>query len=283
VIAIARRLAVAWPALLLLACSKREPSNSEVEAEPRPEANTPVLVRVELARVDDEAREQLAARLGPNSPLAGAEALLAVHHQIEPGWHIYWQNPGDSGLRTRVEVEAEHARPGEVLYPGPDRFTANGGQVMFGWEGEAVLFVPLHELEPGAKLEVRSSYLACAESCIPGETELATVVAELPPAAGAATAAMLERVPEPATPLVMTGWVDGALRLQAKREGLELAEFFPYASDTAFLGRQRPIEGGLELHYRFSGSPPEGPQGVLRAKLDGETRWLELAVPWPPA
>jgi DsbC/DsbD-like thiol-disulfide interchange protein len=269
---------LAW--IALLACTTREPAFSDSHHEPELPPERGPLVTVELAVVDEAARERLAARLGPDSAVAQADVLLAVHHHIVDGWHIYWKNPGESGLRTRIDVEAKHASAGEALFPGPDRFVASGA-VTYGWGHEAVLFVPLDQVGDAAEVKVHSHWLACAESCIPGEAHLDGKVAELPRRDDAITQAMLERVPEPAGQRIVASWQDGALRLRPASESVQLTELFPYASDTALLGRQVQDAGGLELHYRFTGPPPEAPQGVLLANVDGTTRWLELAVAWP--
>jgi DsbC/DsbD-like thiol-disulfide interchange protein len=267
-------------ALLALACTTREPAVSDSHHEPEPAPERGPLVTVELSVVDEAARERLAARLGPDSAVAKADVLLAVHHHIADGWHIYWKNPGESGLRTQLDVEANEASAGEVLFPGPERFVG-AGAVTYGWGHEAVLFVPLDEVGEGANVEVHSRWLACAESCIPGETQLEGKLAELPRRDDAVTQAMLERVPEPAGERITATWQDGALRLRPAAEGLQLTELFPYASETALLGRQVPEAGGLELHYRFTGPPPDAAQGVLLANVDGTPRFLELAVAWP--
>lgn len=259
----------------LYADSYHEPEHVMVD-EPSPNPH----VSVELGIVDDAGRERLAARLGPSSAVAQADMLLAVHHHIEDGWHIYWTNPGESGLRTKLDVTASQARAGEVVFPGPDRFEASGA-VTYGWGHDAVLFVPLDEVGEGGNVEVRSQWLACNESCIPGEAVLEAKLAELPRRADAVTQAMLERVPEPAGERIVGTWQDGALRLRPTSEGMQLIELFPHGSETALLGRQVPDAGGLELHYRFTGAPPDAPQGVLLTTIDGNKRWLELAVAWP--
>jgi DsbC/DsbD-like thiol-disulfide interchange protein len=280
----APRLAALALAALAWACT-REPSPVEAKpqtAAPAPAPERPALVDVELRLVGDEARAELAARLGPDNPIAGADALLAVHHRIEDGWHIYWQNPGDSGLRTRIEVDARQLQAGEVLYPAPDRFESVG-QVTYGWGHEAVLFVPLFDRRDGAALELRSNYLACAESCIPGDAQVSATLDELPidEAREGVTAQMLARVPEPAGDRIAGGWLDGALKIVAQADGLELAELYPYATKFALLGKQAHEDGALVLHYRFTQTPEDGAQGILRATLDGQPRWLELDVPWP--
>lgn len=267
-------------ALLALACTTREPVSNDSHQKPEPAPERGPLVTVELSVVDEAARERLAARLGPDSAVAKADVLLAVHHHIADGWHIYWTNPGESGLRTQLDVKVNEASAGEVLFPGPDRFVG-AGAVTYGWGHEAVLFVPLDDVGEHADVEVHSRYLACADSCIPGEAQLEGKLAELPRRDDAVTRAMLERVPEPAGDRIVATWQDGALRLRPTTENLQLTELYPYANETALLGRQVPDAGGLELHYRFTGPPTQVAQGVLLANVDGTPRWLELAVAWP--
>lgn len=293
-------------ACLMLGCQTREPASPKAEPAPvQAEAEAPAashapktapaeaegdpqgklaasdLVRVELGRVPDAAREALGARLGPASALAGTSHLVAVHHHLEPGWHIYWQNPGESGLRTRIDGEATGARLGEVLYPAPERLVAEGGQVSYGWGEDAVLFVPVRALdEAQAQLSLRTRYLVCRESCISGEATLAAKLDELPARSDPVTAAMLERVPEPAGERVAASWSDSSLNLRGA-EGVELAELFPYASNDAMLDAQTRDQAGLQLRYRITGTPKDAAQGVIRATIAGAPRWLELAVPWP--
>jgi DsbC/DsbD-like thiol-disulfide interchange protein len=274
------RTVVALSVALLLACTVREPSttDSHRQVEPKPERGP--LVTIELSLVDEAARATLAARLGPDDAVTEADVLLAVHHHIEDGWHIYWKNPGESGLRTKLDVTVDNATAGEVLFPAPDRFVTTGA-VTYGWGHDAVLFVPLDGLGDGVRVRVHSEWLACAESCIPGEAELATTIAELPRRDDAVTQAMLARVPEPAAGRVTATWQDGALQLRPASEGWQLTELYPYASETALLGQQVPDAPGLELHYRFMGTPTDAAQGVLLVDDHGTKRWLELAVPWP--
>ena len=48
--------------------------------------------------------ERIAAELVPMSQWAapGSTAIVAVRQDIEPGWHTYWRNPGDSGGATTL-------------------------------------------------------------------------------------------------------------------------------------------------------------------------------------
>lgn len=75
-----------------------------------------------------------AARRGP--------IRLGLHFQLEPGWHIYWKNPADSGQAPRVHWTSPVGMDaGEIVLPAPDRLTA-GPLVDFGYEGDVPQDVP---------------------------------------------------------------------------------------------------------------------------------------------
>jgi len=108
---------------------------------------------------------------------------------LESEWHVYWSNPGDSGLAPRVHwTLPEGTEVGELQWPHPYRI-AIGPLVNFGYEGEILLPVrvtPPATLAPGETfaLAARADWLVCKEDCIPGEAELslALPVATTPPA-----------------------------------------------------------------------------------------------------
>jgi len=87
------------------------------------------------------------------SVASAATLWVDVHFTIKPGWHIYWRNPGDSGLPTAIEW---HLPPGfsagSILWPVPERFV-QGGIGNYGYAGSADLLVPItaaKDLVPGA-------------------------------------------------------------------------------------------------------------------------------------
>ena len=92
------------------------------------------------------------------------DAEVAVQLSIKPGWHVYWENPGDFGLAT--EVSGLHP----LTFPVPKRFVAAGGMITYGYEDQVSVFGTL--MNPSAQLEV--NWLACKEStCVPGNAVLA--------------------------------------------------------------------------------------------------------------
>jgi DsbC/DsbD-like thiol-disulfide interchange protein len=136
----------------------------------------------------------LAARAGksPASPLHAKTALVAekgfiepgqnswlgLHFELESGWHIYWINPGDSGEPPRVQWRLPTGfRTGSIQWPAPQRIEDHS-LVDYGYEGEALLMVPLQA--PGdlpvhefVKFEATLKWLVCREICIPEQADLA--------------------------------------------------------------------------------------------------------------
>src|SRR3954467_1042074 len=62
---------------------------------------------------------------GPAPP--GGQVELAIHMRPAPGWHGYWQNPGDAGFPMEVKWDLGDALTvGPLRYPVPTRLTVAG-------------------------------------------------------------------------------------------------------------------------------------------------------------
>ena len=117
----------------------------------------------------------------------GRPLVVGIRLEMEPGWHTYWRNPGDSGLATRMTWRLpEGFSAGPLLWPRPERI-ASPPLVSYGYHGDVVLPVEIAVppgLAPGTEVTLggRVDWLECKESCIPGRAELAL---RLPVRAGA--------------------------------------------------------------------------------------------------
>src|SRR5438132_6869359 len=133
--------------------------------------------------------------------LAPATTLwVDLHLAIKSGWHVYWRNPGDSGLPTTIEWSLPPGfSAGSIHWPVPEHFV-QGGIGNYGYAGSADLLVPItvpKEVAAGdnAVLSAEASWLACADICIPGG---ATLSLSLPFAVGPVA-------PDPAVAALFTG------------------------------------------------------------------------------
>src|SRR5262245_2419514 len=93
---------------------------------------------------------------------------------LAPGWHTYWQNPGDSGLATRIVWTLPNDLvAGDIEWPIPDLFRV-GDLVNYGYTNEVVLVTRITP-KPGASLgdpvriEAQANWLVCADICVPEE------------------------------------------------------------------------------------------------------------------
>ena len=113
--------------------------------------------------------------------VSGRQLHLALRQQIQPGWHTYWSNPGESGLPTTIDWSLPRDfRAGPILWPTPERFTA-GPVVGYGYKDEVLLPVMIEVpagLRPGTDvtLSAHASWLACSDICIPEDVKLSILI-----------------------------------------------------------------------------------------------------------
>lgn len=111
----------------------------------------------------------------------GGRFHLGVVLEPEPGWHIYWRNPGGAGLATDVTFELpEGFRAGELRWPTPVSFIQPGGIIGYGYESPVLLAAEVTApdvTDRPVPVYVTASWLACKDICVLGEARLA---AELP-------------------------------------------------------------------------------------------------------
>ena len=121
------------------------------------------------------------------SIVPGQPFHLALRQLIEPGWHTYWSNPGDSGLPTTIDwTLPPDYKAGPIVWPTPGRFTV-GPVVDYGYQGDILLPVTIDvpaQLPLGSNVTIsaHASWLACSDTCIP---EDAPVSLSVPVAASA--------------------------------------------------------------------------------------------------
>jgi thiol:disulfide interchange protein DsbD len=107
----------------------------------------------------------------------GGPFRVAARFKIEPGWHIYWKNPGDSGMPTSFKVVApEGVTLERIDWPVPEVFTTPD-ETTFGYSGEASLILTLRapadlEIAKPLDLKIEADWLVCKESCLMGSRSM---------------------------------------------------------------------------------------------------------------
>ena len=97
------------------------------------------------------------------------QPIIAVQFEIAPQWHIYWENPGDSGLPTTLATANEQL---DTSYPVPSVFTSPGDITTYGYANTTTLFSSEVQHDR-TNQTIQVSWLACKHShCIPGEADI---------------------------------------------------------------------------------------------------------------
>ena len=107
---------------------------------------------------------------------AGKPIQMAIRLMIDPGWHTYWLNPGEGGMKTKVKWDLPAGwTAGEMENPIPSRFKG-GGLESFGYKGTVIFPVMLNppaDAKGPVNLKANVSWLACDDqACVPGRAEL---------------------------------------------------------------------------------------------------------------
>ena len=112
---------------------------------------------------------------GPVQP--GGEVELALVMTPEPGWHGYWENPGDAGKPMGVAwTLPEGASAGPLRYPVPSRLTI-AGLMNHVFKGPYAVLVRVRVPNSASgvfPVRAKLDYLACTdEVCVPERAEVA--------------------------------------------------------------------------------------------------------------
>jgi DsbC/DsbD-like thiol-disulfide interchange protein len=233
----------------------------------------------------------------------GETFTLGVKLTVDRGWHIYWENPGDSGFPTKATISGpEDFEIGDLRFPAPERDVAEGDIVTYIHRGEVMLVADVRvprELAqgfgPGSKVtfEIEASWLVCTDVCFPGSgkarLEVPIAAAGDPPAPANEKlfAVSRARLPRPWKELegAELEWSGGGkspqLRISVPRAS-DL-EIFPLASATTSLESrliakdERFCRLTAEVRFRKE-SPEDRPrlQGVLRVRTEQGESFFDL-------
>ncbi|MEZ6030565.1 MAG: protein-disulfide reductase DsbD family protein [Hyphomonadaceae bacterium] len=107
----------------------------------------------------------------------GDSFLGALRLKLADGWHVYWRNPGDSGLPPTVDWKSSpQVSAGEFRFPPPHAIPLEP-LMNYGYEHEVVLPFDLRiasDARVGDNVTIGGTfdYLICADICIPEAIDL---------------------------------------------------------------------------------------------------------------
>lgn len=108
---------------------------------------------------------------------AGDAFWVGLQMEMEPGWHVYWRNPGDSGFSVNLTwLLPEGFKAGEMIWPLPDRIEEEG-LVTYGYPDQADFLTQIFVAEnisndEPVRVKLLVKFLACKEICVPGSADL---------------------------------------------------------------------------------------------------------------
>jgi DsbC/DsbD-like thiol-disulfide interchange protein/cytochrome c biogenesis protein CcdA len=217
----------------------------------------------------------------------GGEVELAIHMRPAPGWHGYWQNPGDAGLPMDVKWHLPRGlAAGPLRYPVPSRLTV-AGLMNYVFESDYAVLVRL-KVPADAKgtipVRAEAHWLACTDKiCVPEQGNLAL---DLPIGTATPNRAQFDSWrTRLAQPLITVGHfvaADGKLRVAIPLpESVQVAEPYLFPIDDGVVDYDAPQAfrraGDWVVAELQSKKVPEQFSGVLAT---GAGRGLEFhAVP----
>lgn len=130
---------------------------------------------------DKNVEARLVASVSTIEP--GVPFTLGLHFTIDPTWHTYWENPGETGIPTSLELQLpEGFTAGPLQFPVPKKFITDYGfgakEAGYGYETTVIhpmTITPPASLTPGEKITLsgKSAWLMCdPHTCIPGKADL---------------------------------------------------------------------------------------------------------------
>lgn len=236
----------------------------------------------------------------------GQSFWVALHLTMDKGWHTYWKQAGDTGLATSIEWNLpEGFTVSPIYWPVPEK-SVEEGIVSFTYKNEVLLLTQITpslnlDLNKPITLSANVAWLACKESCIPGEAklELTLPAKDSTPDFNAHWHPIFEKTRND-LPQTLTNWkvdanIDNGLyglliQPQDSEKPLKLPksiQFFSYNSDLKLDEPQKlqelpnnsyflslPLANGLPEHLEGilinpKGWPPEGKVIALAIDIKG--------------
>jgi len=247
-------------------------------------------------------RARLVADVATATP--GSPFTVGVLLRMDPGWHTYWQNPGESGLATTVRwTVPEGTTVSELEWPLPEKKIEAGLVLTYGYSTETMLLttmkLPVALPQHGAvNIQAEISWLECENTCVPGSAtvSLGLLLGERPvPSAGAAQieryrGALPQRPEEPGDIAVTITSAADTLRIRVTPmpgvalvlEGADALDFFPLNANAPVTGRTTTIVSDNEAEIRVrlapgTTAPTREVRGVIVYRTtDGVRKGLEI-------
>ncbi len=152
-----------------------------------------------------------------DSVVAGQAFRVGLQLRLAPGWHTYWQNPGDAGVAPDLQLTLPNGgSAGAIEWPVPRRI-AEGPLMTYAYTGDLLLPVTITPPASGETVvKAHAEWLVCHDICVPEEGDftlnLPAGIAQ-PSAQAPLFAALVRELPRPSPWQAVIG-KDGTLLVQ---------------------------------------------------------------------
>jgi thiol:disulfide interchange protein len=227
----------------------------------------------------------------------GQNFTAGLYFKLDPGWHVYWINAGDSGEPPSIKWTLPNGITAAPLqFPAPKRLPL-GPLMDFGYEGEVLFPIPIQvapTFKPAgseAALDGKASWLVCREVCIPGHAELSvkrTAAATTPSAPSNidADAKLIQRFqntlpqPLPASDQAKFQYSPKGFTLAVTTGSRETsAQFFPFDQNliaNAAPQTVTPLKNGVQLSFAKDDNLTAAPKDLHGLLVLGDGRAYEF-------
>ncbi|HQT64267.1 MAG: hypothetical protein B7Z75_08680 [Acidocella sp. 20-57-95] len=220
-------------------------------------------------------RDSVALISQSNNP---GSVQLGLKFHLNPGWHIYWQNPGDAGLAPQITLNPP-AQAGSFTFPPPE-FLAQGPVGAYVLSGDVVL--PFQASNTGPTISATANWLVCSDICVPEQAQFTLALN------GGPSAEAPDFTPSPiiASPFAATIAPDGTLSLTGPSAAqVKSAHFFPNATGQIINAAAQPLsftDTGLTLKLTPApGFAPKNLTGILELTDPTGTMQALAVAPTP--
>ena len=217
--------------------------------------------------------------------LPGKPFTATVVLDLQPGWHTYWQYPGDSGLPPKVTWQLpEGWKADPIEFAVPHQFSEPGDMIIYGYEKQQLLramITPPKDLPKDQTYDLKASltWLACKELCVPGSAD---VVLKVP---GPTWATDLDwksaSVPKgdwplagnPPFPVSISGKNGTKLLSFTGEQGISY-EFYPDPAEGTTASHVTQIVSGNAVVFSIPWDGPAPFKGLLTEKISRKAWWI---------
>jgi thiol:disulfide interchange protein DsbD len=252
------------------------------------------------------AHTQVQLRLSDIVARAGDTVWAGVDLKMDRGWHIYWRNPGDTGIATDIKWHLPAGvTAGDIQWPLPHKLEL-ADVTTYTYDDEVMLLVPLTLASNlnavPLKLCADVSWLECQDQCVPAKAMVEATVNIGKVVNATVDAATIEswesKVPRPGNQSLLAWWNNpGSNDTRTLNIGTEpissvesahydSLDFFPEANDNyevqpaTIVSVKRPA--GISLSktvQKFAGDWPKVISGVIVAQQGSWQSAFEVSLP----